>query len=177
MAEDGARREVDLTPDCQACAALCCVLLPFDAGDAFAFDKPAAVACRHLDGHACRIHADLATRGFAGCQRYNCHGAGQRVTQEVFAGRSWRTEPGLLAAMDRAFRAMRRLHEDHGLLTAARTLPLTDAEEAERLALLARLDAATSQTEASLIAYDTGPLPRAVKAFLEALRLRLRSRQ
>ncbi|MGV8987500.1 MAG: hypothetical protein ACOH2H_14605 [Cypionkella sp.] len=164
---------VDLTPKCEDCAALCCVMLPFDAGEAFAFDKPAGEPCRHLNGHACSIHATLAEKGFAGCLRYDCHGAGQRVVQEVFAGRSWRQDASLLAPMEAAFRAMRRLHEDHGLLTAATRLPLTEAEETRRQDLLVAVALAAPQTSSSLGAYETGPLPRAVKDFIAALRQRL----
>lgn len=166
---------VDLTPNCQDCAALCCVLLPFDKGAAFAFDKPATEPCRNLSGHACQIHADLGRKGFAGCLRYDCHGAGQRVVQQVFAGRSWRDDANLLPAMDQAFRAMRRLHEDYGLLAAAAQLPLTAAEDASRNTLLSALNFAQPQTEAGLAAYEAGPTPRAVKAYLSALRQRLRS--
>ena len=104
---------IDLTSRCEDCAALCCVMLPFDAGEDFGFDKAAAQACRHLAGHACAIHSGLAAAGFSGCVRYDCLGAGQRVVQEVFAGRSWRDDPALLHPMEAAFRAMRRLHEDH----------------------------------------------------------------
>ena len=171
----GDQMAIDLTPDCQACAALCCVLLPFDKGDAFAFDKPATEPCRNLAGHACQIHADLDARGFAGCLRYDCLGAGQRVVQEIFAGQSWRQDASLLPAMDQAFRAMRRLHEDYGLLTAAARLPLTPAEDGRRQDLLSTLNIAEPRTAASLADYEVGPQPRAVKDFLSALRQRLRS--
>lgn len=165
---------MDLKPDCDACAALCCVMLPFDASAEFAFDKPGGVACRHLLRHACAIHDRLSDEGFAGCIRYDCLGAGQRVVQEVFVGKSWRRDPELLGPMEAAFRAMRRLHEDHALLTSAAKLPLTEGEETTRRDLLARLAAGERQTEASLAAYEAGPLPRAVRDFLTGLRQRLR---
>lgn len=168
------RVPIDLKPDCNACAALCCVMLPFDEGAEFAFDKPGGVACRHLLGHACAIHDSLSEQGFAGCLRYDCLGAGQRVVQEVFAGKSWRREPDLLAPMEAAFRALRRLHEDHALLTSAAKLPLTATEETARRDLLARLAAEEKQSEASLAAYEAGPLPRAVRDFIAGLRDRLR---
>lgn len=168
---------IDLRPKCDDCAALCCVLLPFDAGTEFAFDKAGGEACRHLAGHACAIHGHLAEAGFSGCQRYDCLGAGQRVVQEVFGGKSWRQSPALLGRMESAFRALRRLHEDHALLEAAARLPLTEAEEAERLALLGLVDAGARQTEAGLAAYQTGPVPREVAGFLSALRARLKPRR
>jgi len=166
-------QQIDFRPNCDACAALCCVMLPFDAGEDFGFGKAGGVACRHLQGHACSIHADLAAKGFAGCQHYDCLGAGQRVVQEVFAGKSWRSNPDLLAPMERAFRAMRRLHEDHALLQAAARLPLTPQEETDRTALIADLAVDHPQTPASLSAYETGPKPRAVRGFLASLKARL----
>lgn len=168
---------MDLSPRCEDCVALCCVMLPFDAGADFAFDKPGGLPCRHLSGHACGIHAALADQGFSGCLRYDCLGAGQRVTQEVFSGKSWRSQPDLALPMEAAFRAMRRLHEDHALLASAASLPLTAGEEARRLDLLAEVDVEARQTEASLAAYEEGPLPRAVRGFLADLRARLRPRR
>lgn len=171
------KNTVSFSPKCDACAALCCVMLPFDGGEDFGFDKAGGVACKHLQAHACSIHADLEKRGFAGCLRYDCLGAGQRVVQEVFAGQSWRSDPSLTEPMEQAFRAMRRLHEDHALLDAAARLPLTSDENAQRLRLLADLGAADRQTQASLSAYEAGPKPRAVRDFLAQLKARLRPRR
>lgn len=146
----------DLTPDCQSCDALCCVLLAFDASPAFAFDKPACAPCRHLAAdNLCRIHSGLREQGFAGCVAFNCHGAGQIVTQRVFAGRSWRDDASLLPAMDHAFRIQRRLHEALVLLDQSATLPLTAAQQASRQALSVALS--VQYDEAAL----QGPAPLA----------------
>jgi hypothetical protein len=168
---------VSFSPKCDDCAALCCVMLPFDGGEDFGFDKAAGEACKHLKQHACGIHADLAEQGFAGCQRYDCLGAGQRVVQEVFAGQSWRSDISLIGPMEQAFRAMRRLHEDHALLEAAARLPLTNAEEAQRLTLLTDLDVTSRQTQTSLAAYETGPKLRALRSFLAQIKARLQPRR
>jgi hypothetical protein len=79
--------------------------------------------------------------------------------------------------MERAFRAMRRLHEDHALLQAAARLPLTPQEETDRTALLADLAVDHPQTLESLSAYETGPKPRAVRGFLASLKARLQPRR
>ena len=126
----------DLTPDCRNCDALCCVLLAFDRSQAFAFDKPAFAPCRYLALNRCTIHADLAARGFPGCIAFNCHGAGQRITQTVFKGRSWRDDPSLMPALDAAFRIQRRLHEALSLLQLAATLSLTTGQDSTRHSLL-----------------------------------------
>ena len=160
-----------LTPDCTRCAALCCVLLAYDASRAFAEDKPACAPCRHLsEQNLCRIHANLPGHGFAGCAAYTCHGAGQRITSQVFSGRSWRDDPALMPAMDLAFRALRRLHEAAFLLQQAATLPLTPDQDRQRLALLAALTLDRDWDEASLATAEQGPALRAVQPFLATLR-------
>jgi hypothetical protein len=126
---------LDLIPDCGQCAALCCVATSFDASEAFAFDKPAGVACHHLEGNRCAIHAELVEQGCAGCAAYDCYGAGQRVTG-LFAG-SGRSE----GERDEAFLVLRSVHELIWLLTEAiplvpSSLPDLRAElECERIAL------------------------------------------
>ena len=61
----------------------------------FALDKPSGVPCPNLlaEHFGCSIHAELRDRGFPGCTVYDCFGAGQRVVQEHFGGRDWRTSP------------------------------------------------------------------------------------
>jgi hypothetical protein len=162
---------LDLRPDCARCDALCCVLLAFDASDAFAFSKPACAPCRNLAAdNTCKVHATLTDQGFSGCVAFDCQGAGQRITEQVFKGRSWRDDPALLPAIDTAFRVMRRLHDAVGLLQQATTLPLSQAQNQTRLDLLARLDANRDWTEDSLLALDLGPDLKAVPAFLASLR-------
>jgi hypothetical protein len=103
--------------DCGRCAGLCCVLLGFDRGPAFGFDKPAGEACRHLStDHRCAIHDRLDASGFSGCAHYDCRGAGQIVTA-MFAGLE-QTPPNR-RALDRAFAAARQVQLLR--LTLART--------------------------------------------------------
>jgi hypothetical protein len=163
--------DIDLRPDCSRCDALCCVLLAFDASPAFAFDKPACAPCRNLaPDNRCTIHAKLADLGFGGCSIYDCQGAGQRVTGQVFKGRSWRNDPTLLPEMEMAFRTMRRLHDAVALLNAAGRLPLPAEAEQTRRDLLTRLDASRNWTPNDLRALETGPELRAVAPFLASLR-------
>lgn len=158
----------DLAPDCSACAALCCVALALDRGPDFGIDKPAGTPCPHLDGrHGCTIHADLAARGYSGCTRYGCTGAGQRVIQELFTGQSWRDDPALLPRQIEAFRHMRKLHDLLELLVTARSLPLDAAEQASADALIAPLAAPLTESSAATLA--TGPLPAQIRAFLRSL--------
>ena len=131
----------DFTPDCASCAGLCCVAFAFDRSDDFGHDKEGDEKCRYLaSAYRCTIHADLTGRGYAGCVRFDCLGAGQRVTRDLFGGGDWQRDPSILAPMTRAFRAMRRIHEDLQLLATAATLPLSPAEDAERRTLIERRD-------------------------------------
>lgn len=114
-----------LTDDCENCAALCCVAYPFDDADAFAADKKTDEPCANLDcGFKCQIHPQLTDRGFSGCVAYSCAGAGQRVTQQLFDGETWRDDPDLLPHMTYALRVVRPIHEALLLLIEAQRLPV-----------------------------------------------------
>lgn len=110
----------ELRSDCSRCAGLCCVAHSFQRSSDFAYDKPAGTPCRNLlDDFRCGIHADLRTSGFTGCTVYECFGAGQFVTQQLFGGRTWRDDPAITADMFAVFGTMRGLHELLWYLTEA----------------------------------------------------------
>lgn len=110
----------ELRSDCSRCAGLCCVAHSFQRSSDFAYDKPAGTPCRNLqDDFRCGIHADLRTSGFTGCTVYECFGAGQFVTQQLFGGRTWRDDPAITADMFAVFGTMRGLHELLWYLTGA----------------------------------------------------------
>ena len=118
-----------LRADCGNCCGLCCVAPPFDAAQGFGYDKPAHQPCDHLlRDDRCAIHPQLATRGFPGCVHFDCHGAGQRITSEFFAGRHWRDSAETARAMFEAYSRLLKLHElmamiDWGLAAARETTP------------------------------------------------------
>jgi hypothetical protein len=158
--------------DCSRCAALCCVSLAFSRSTRFAFDKPAGVACPHLTpADRCRIHDRLEGEGFAGCARYDCGGAGQRVVGEMFQGRSWRADPERARAMFDAFLALRDIHELHALLlTAARRLPLSVAQGRTCHRLLRTLEPAGGWSTKRLARFQSSGLPARIHAFIGRLR-------
>ena len=159
------------TAECSACAALCCVAMAFDRGEEFAIDKPARTPCPNLTADfSCSIHHALESKGFGGCARYDCLGAGQRVTQDLFFGRNWRDDPALLAPMATAFAALRQVHRDLELLLAARSLPLPADLAATRAALITAYAPPGGWTPASLDRFAASDLPRRTKALLRALR-------
>jgi hypothetical protein len=163
-----------LRADCGQCAALCCAHHAFDRSDKFAIDKPAGVPCPNLSGAGrCEIHGSLEVSGFSGCASYDCLGAGQHVVQGLFGGRSWQAEPALKKPMFEAFRVMRQVHELLVLLREARRLPLTDAQSRQCAALEAELLPHDGWSLTRLAAFERGPLPGRMRAFLPSLRNQL----
>lgn len=170
MKRDGLKP--DLKSDCGRCAALCCLGLSFTREDGVAIDKPAGVACPHLQGaNACGIYADRAERGFAVCARYECFGAGQRVTQELFGGRSWRDDPMLAIPMMDAFARMRVVQDGLVLISEGRKLSLTDEEQRALDAIESRLNPPGGWT---IDALDAAPTAAWSREIVEILRLAYR---
>lgn len=120
----------DMRADCSRCAALCCAAFAFERSDMFSIDKPVDEPCPHIaPGFGCDIHADRIERGFKGCTLFDCHGAGQRVTQDIFGGHTWRDDPALARPMFEAFRKMLKIHDYLRLVAILEALPLEDGEK------------------------------------------------
>ncbi|WP_264213678.1 hypothetical protein [Leisingera thetidis] len=118
----------ELKEDCSRCAALCCVAYPFEAHEDFGLLKDADTPCPNLGpDFRCTIHSGLAACGFGGCVAYSCAGAGQRVTQALFDGETWRDDPDLLPHMTYALRVLRPIHEALLVLEEAAALHLPDS--------------------------------------------------
>ena len=79
-----------------------------------------------VSGDLYASHEDLEACGFGGCVAYSCAGAGQRVTQDLFDGETWRDDPDLLTHMTRALRVLRPIHEALLVLQEAAALPLPE---------------------------------------------------
>lgn len=129
----------------------------------FAIDKPADRPCPNLraEDFGCGIHDRLREKGFPGCIAYDCFGAGQRVTQSTFGGRTWRDHPDEASTIFPAFLAMTGVHEvlwhlDHARSVAAGPLRAEVEQALERTDALgnlppdelARLDVVTALTPA-----------------------------
>lgn len=128
-----------LRPDCSKCFALCCTAFGFTRSADFALDKPAGSPCSNLAADfSCTIHDSLRPRGFPGCTVFDCFGAGQTVSQELFGGRNWREHPETAGDMFAAFRIVRQLHEMLWHLAEARRRTF-DPERTEQAAELQTL--------------------------------------
>jgi hypothetical protein len=123
---------VNLLADCANCFGLCCVALPFAASADFAVSKPGGEPCVNLQAdYRCGIHTELRDRGYKGCTVFDCFGAGQKISQGTFGGRSWRESRDTAEAMFGTFPVMRQLHELLWYLTEALALPTTAVIHAE----------------------------------------------
>ncbi|MFD1367435.1 pentapeptide repeat-containing protein [Actinoplanes sichuanensis] len=104
----------------------------------------------------------MPRRGFPGCVVFDCFGAGQRITQDTFGGRDWRSAPELAGDMFAVLPVVRQLHELMWYLTEALKL-----DEARRLH--PKLRAALDETDV-LAGSDPGGLR---KLDVEAYRVRV----
>ncbi len=172
--EDAAVNEIStpsLQPDCSNCAALCCVVFAFDKSESFAIDKRAGEVCPNLEETGrCGIFASRADLGFKGCVSYDCYGAGQLITQEVFEGRSWRDDSRLTQPMGEALSVLRRIHEQLLLLRSASRLPLTQEECSTLEKLHAELDPGKRWTQNGLQEFPIETAIGEVAVFLRSLR-------
>jgi uncharacterized protein YjbI with pentapeptide repeats len=158
--------ELGLQADCASCFGLCCVALPFQASADFAVDKPAGQPCGHLRADfRCGIHERLRESGYPGCTVYDCFGAGQKVSQQTFAGRDWRQDPGTARAMFAAFPVVRQLHELLWYLAEALELGAAAVHDDLRRALT-EVDDLTRADAAQLQALDVGPVRERANAVL-----------
>lgn len=144
-----------LSGDCERCFGLCCIALPFAKSADFAMDKASGSPCKNLrDDHRCGIHTKLRDRGFRGCTVYDCHGAGQHLSQMTYAGRDPRTHPEQAAEMYELLPVMQQLHEMLLYLEEALTLPAAAELEVELRERLAATEAMTRLPGAEVLALD-----------------------
>jgi hypothetical protein len=162
----------DLRPDCSQCFALCCTAFGFTRSADFAIDKPPASPCPNLAGDfSCTIHDRLRPRGFGGCTVFDCFGAGQAVSQGLFGGVSWRSDPGSSAAMFAAFKVIKQLHEMLWHLAEAQERTFSPEIAAEVRALRVEVEAAARQPldlDPETLHARTGGLLRAVSEEVRA---------
>jgi hypothetical protein len=160
------RRE-DLGADCANCFGLCCVALAFTKSADFPFDKDAGEPCTNLDGaDGCRIHPHLRDRGFKGCTVFDCFGAGQKVSRQTFAGRSWREDDDTRTAMFGTFPIVRRLHELLSYVDEAIDLVTGTVDPAPWVATFEHVRGLSDGTPAALAELDVDAEYDAARALL-----------
>lgn len=148
-----------LRADCSRCFGLCCVALPFAASADFAVDKPGGEPCDHLQADfRCGIHDRLRESGFRGCTVFDCRGAGQRVSQQTFAGQDWRHDASTARQMFAVLPVVRHLHDLLGHLLEALGLAQAAALHPELTEALERVDALAAGDATALLALDRAAL-------------------
>jgi uncharacterized protein YjbI with pentapeptide repeats len=137
-----------LKADCSKCVGLCCVALNILASSDFAINKPAGTPCPNLQqNYRCSIHKNLRDNGWKGCTVFDCLGAGQKVSQETFRGKSWREHPEVAKKMFSVFPLMEQLYEMMAFIAEALTYELSPSlhirlnEQLEKLQGLTNMDA------------------------------------
>ncbi|MFJ5991586.1 pentapeptide repeat-containing protein [Lentzea sp. NPDC092896] len=160
----------ELKGDCANCFGLCCVALPFAKSADFAATKDAGTPCRNLlADHRCGIHDQLRPKGYAGCTVYDCFGAGQRVSQTVFAGVDWRVAER--EKMFVVFPVVRQLHELLWYLAEAARLDPHD----DLAAAFAEVERHTVAAPDEVLALDVAEIRAKVNVLLLRTSERLRS--
>ncbi|MFJ3086565.1 pentapeptide repeat-containing protein [Streptomyces sp. NPDC086838] len=144
-----------LRADCGNCFALCCVALTLTRSADFAVNKAAGTPCRNLrDDSRCGIHSRLRTEGFPGCTVYDCFGAGQKVSVEIYGRRDWRGAPETAQEMFQVFPVVRQLHELLWYLTEAATLAPARPLRGEIRKMLEATEALTHLDASALVGLD-----------------------
>lgn len=106
--------------DCSRCCGLCCVVPHQLIVQGFGADKPANSPCVHLDRrNRCSIHRARQDHGYPACEAFDCFGAGQWVTQHLFAGARWTDSRETAQQMFAAYRYWVPRFEAAALIEAA----------------------------------------------------------
>ncbi|HET8912430.1 MAG TPA: pentapeptide repeat-containing protein, partial [Ktedonobacteraceae bacterium] len=145
----------DLKADCEKCFGLCCVVPAFAISADFAINKKAGQACPRLQSdYRCSIHPKLRQQGFRGCTVYDCFGAGQKVSQVLFKGQSWRQNPHTAKQMFEVFPIVRDLHELLWYLSEALTLQAAHPLQPDLSLALQKTEDLTNHGPATLLELD-----------------------
>lgn len=156
-----------LRADCSTCFALCCTAFGFSRSADFPIDKPAGSPCRNLaDDFSCTIHDRLRPRGFRGCTVFDCFGAGQNVSQNLFGGTSWVDDPDTKAEMFSTFAAVRQLHEMLWYLAEAQARTFDPDTSTRALDLRLTIERVIGGTSAEVLALDMQRLHACVRETL-----------
>jgi hypothetical protein len=114
----------------------------------------------------CSIHARRWEFGYQACAGFDCFGAGQWITQKLFANARWTDSPDIRDAMFTAYRLWLPRFEAAALLEAA--LPHV-RDDAARSLLSARIDALTGADAIDAGLPDGSRLRRETLALIRSL--------
>ncbi|MBP1302655.1 pentapeptide repeat-containing protein [Curtobacterium sp. ODYSSEY 48 V2] len=154
----------DLRADCGSCAALCCAAFGFTRSADFPVDKAPGDPCRNLaDDFSCTVHESLRPRGYRGCTVFDCAGAGQRVTGQLYGGVDRHQRQDVRVEMFAVFRVVRQLHDLLWYLAEGAVRRLQPEASA---ALVERIEDAIGQGPTVVLGLDLVGLHEEVRAVL-----------
>lgn len=137
---------------CEDCCALCCTALFCMKSDGFPQDKQSGVPCIHLkQNHQCNIHENLCERRLMGCMRYDCCGAGQMVTQNIYKGRSWHNDDVDNNQMFMVFNKIHQIHQIVWYLLEAYDITKSDIVRTEVENLICKYERMQSYTPEEIL--------------------------
>ena len=144
-----------LKADCSSCFGLCCTALNIVASSDFAINKNAGTPCPNLnDDFRCKIHQNLREKGFKGCTVFDCLGAGQKVSQNIFNGQNWREHPEIAEKMFSVFPVMEQLYEMIAFISEALTYEVSSSLQEKLNQQLKKLQNLTDMDADSLLSLD-----------------------
>lgn len=165
----------DLVPNCDSCSALCCVAPDIWRSKSFAFEKPAGIRCQHLaSDYRCRIHDDLSVQGLQGCVDYQCYGAGQKVTKQIFGSATWLSHPELAERIFRTYFIVKSLHELLSYLNEATEMCPDPAVCSKIAKLCLKLESLTTAGEEALYGADIGDHKKRVQILIAEVGVAMR---
>jgi hypothetical protein len=153
--------------DCSRCCGLCCVVPAQLSVQGFPSDKPANTPCCYIDACSqCSIHGRRREYGYEACEGFDCFGAGQWITQNLFANARWTDSPDVAKRIFAAYRVWLPRFEAAALLEAA----LPHVRKDARSQLSARIDALTDpETIDPVSLMDGSRLRRETLALIHSL--------
>ncbi len=163
-----------LTIDCAHCSGLCCIALYFTKTAGFPADKTSGKPCQNLrPDFRCAIHAELIPSNMKGCLAYDCFGAGQKVTQDIYQEKNWQTAPEIAKQMFAVFLIVFQLHQMLWYLVEAATINSEEESAPEIEALILENVQMTQISPDEILALDLEKYRSRVNEILKEISARI----
>ncbi len=167
-----------LTIDCAHCSGLCCIALYFAKTEGFPADKPSGKPCQNLrPDFRCAIHTKLIPSNMKGCLAYDCFGAGQKVTQDIYQGKNWQTAPEIAKQMFAVFLIVFQLHQMLWYLVEAATINSEEGSASDIEALIFENAKMTQLSPDEILALDIEKYRSKVNEILKEISARFAGKQ
>jgi len=159
-----------LSSNCEKCFGLCCVSLPFAKSIDFAFNKDSHIPCKNMESDfRCSIHQKLRENGFRGCTVYDCFGAGQKVSQDIFYGQDWKNNLELSIEMFSVFPIIQQIYEMLYYIDEAMNLEISETKLPELNDLFNKLYDLTNLEPKLILSLDLSETRTKVNELLNSI--------